>query len=237
VHSEKNWFNVHFERDGEDYVFRDMRPGRYRAEILSEETTICTSDWFELAAGERLHLGTLASAPGGALRIELVRTPGTEALEQRVYLRPEDSAHGRWLDFGRESTRLVESLNPGSWSLSLYSDGLANRFTEAEGRAGETASVRIELRAAVLREIELAFPDGVTLGELRLDVRDEAGNELWVWTDPQPADRGRPYRRELQLPLGLIRVRVETRVELSAALELTMSSLEPDQPPVRLELR
>ena len=87
------------------------------------------------------------------------------------------------------------------------------------------------------RAIEIAYPEHVSLKELHLEVHDESGQELWDYVDHQPGDRGRPYRRILPMPLGRIEVRVETDVDLSGRLDFEMTTLEPGQLPVRVELR
>jgi hypothetical protein len=237
LHPDASWFRTRFERDGDEYVFDELPPGRYRLNVLSGEDVIHSGDWFSVQSGEVRDLGLVETEPGSALEIHVARPKGTESLEPRVFVSHRSSPHGHWLEFGRGSRLLVENMNPGTWALSMYGEGLVSTWSEVEVRAEETASARLELRAAVERVFEIAYPDEVILKELHLAVHDEAGRELWEWADPQPNDHGRPYRRRLNLPLGLIRVAVKSDGGLTGALEFTMSSLEPDQPPVRIELR
>jgi hypothetical protein len=204
--------------------------------ILSGEDVIYVGDWFELGPGEVRDLGTLETEGAGSLEIELARPAGAESLEPRVWIKNEASSHGRWVEFGTDSVKLAGNLNPGLWSLSMYGDGFASDWGEVEVHIDETATIRFELRLAVKRELEIAYPDNVTLTELHLRLVDAAGRELWDHADRRPAERGRPYRRTLPLPLGRIHVQVSTDADVSGSLDFEMTSLEPGQTPVQVVL-
>jgi hypothetical protein len=63
---------------------------------------------------------------------------------------------------------------------------------------------------------------------IRID--DEQGRELWRNPSERLVDR--PFRTTVRLPLGNFTCRVETAGGGVSQVEFTITSLEPDQPPI-----
>ena len=114
------------------------------------------------------------------------------------------------------------------------------RFTERdlpEDEDEQEDEIEVRLRAAVPQPLSIAYPAGDALGTLELAVREVAGTFVWERSDESPLERGRPYERDLRLPVGRFRLTARSETGLAGAIDFELEALEPAPKPVRLELR
>ena len=121
--------------------------------------TAHTADWFDLAPGEDKDIGTLATNPGGSLRLRITREPGTEALEPRFYISQRDIKHSRRIEPDRVDEVVVENLSVGTHSLNGYAKGVMTVVgAEFVVETGAETVLQVVFRAAVERGFDLVTP-------------------------------------------------------------------------------
>lgn len=220
----------------EDGVFRfdNVEPGRRRVVVMSDEDPVHYGPWFDLEPAEQKDLGTIVTAPGGRLRLSIVRHPGAEEQEPTVYLWPPGAAHARKVVLPEGSTeRQIENLCAGEHVLSVSGEGIASiRDRQCTVIAGEQTTATIDLWAAVRREIVVDYAAAQRVTHVL--VQDERGTAV---LDLRPEGLlERPFRLPLQLALGRHTFRVETEGGV-AETTFEMGSLAEGQPPVVLQAK
>jgi hypothetical protein len=220
---------------GASFHFKNIEPGRVRVIAMSGEDPILYGPWVDLQAAEQKDLGTLVTEPGGKLVLSVVRRPGTEALEPNVYLAPLDGGNARKAVLTKGLAEVViDNLVVGEYRLTAYGKGTAPvREVGCTVAAGTPATAVIELRAAVARDIVVEY--GAAQRITAVCVQDESGAEIWSLKQPHAAER--PFRVKLELPLGHLKIRVETEGGGVAESTFEMTSLAADQPTVVVQAK
>jgi protocatechuate 3,4-dioxygenase beta subunit len=229
--SDRSW-QPHDKLSDDKFSFTDVNPGRLQVIVMSGESAVCAGSWFELQPAEDKDLGVIVVPPAATLRLHLERGPGAEELRPVVYLRQLDVMHGCKVEPGTASEYTTE-LTPGIYEIRIWSGaGVASLMSEAKVVAGAENEVTLRLRAAGEREIVVDYPEGQRL--TRIHVQEGEGTVFFDYEPKQMVER--PYTMKLQLPVGRFVFEAATG-SASAKLEFEMTSLQPGQPPVRLEVR
>jgi protocatechuate 3,4-dioxygenase beta subunit len=220
--------------DGNAFTFDDVEPGRHQVIAMSGEDPILASEWFDLQPAEKKDLGVLQTEPGGALRLHLQRTAGTEQVALTVWLTQEGVMHGRRVDLGTDSERTVDNLTAGNYRLYAYASGIAKVEHKFPVVAGSAHELTLRLVAAVAREMVVEYAATASLRRVR--VLDAGGAEMF---DHAAGDHAmaRPYTMKVQLPLGEYTLAAELDSGARAEVKFAMTTLAPDQPAVRLEVQ
>jgi RNA polymerase sigma factor (sigma-70 family) len=237
LQSDRNFFRVNPDRDGLDFAFTGVEPGRYRPVVVVGEIPAYAGDWITLAPGEDCNLGTLRTERAGSLRLLVPRTPATTGVELRVYLRPPGVMMGFHVELGRDDERLVENVSAGEIELSAYSTGIAPVHASATVKAGEETRLTLVLRPAAEVPLEILWPENHALGGLTLRVENEQGQSVWDKHETNVAFLKRPYAPRPQLEVGRYTLFGESDSGLRGSTSFAVKSLAPDQPTVSLELQ
>src|SRR6185436_9613539 len=120
------------------FDFEQLRPGRYRLTIEHDEHLLFTR-WVDLAPGEHVDLGRIASVPLGSLLVDFDTYPsggitGSVLDEGLGLVAVIDSVDGR---LG------VRALPPGEWRLDLEAQGCARISAPFTVRPGERTDHRL----------------------------------------------------------------------------------------------
>ena len=126
----------------------------------------------------------------------------------------------------------VDNLCAGATRLSLWHAGMTEVSQQAVVVAGVATTATITLRAAVQRELVVEYGPEQRITRVRL--ADAAGQ--LQWDDNTQRSRERPHRLSPQLTLGTYTLIVET-ANGRAETTFTVSTLEPGQPPVVLQVK
>jgi protocatechuate 3,4-dioxygenase beta subunit len=218
--------------DGNAFTFDDVEPGRHQIVVMSGEDPILSSEWFDLQPAEKKDLGVLQTEPGGALRLHLQRTPGTEQVALTAWVTQEGAMHGRKVDLGTDSERTVDNLTAGKYRLGIYANGATPVEGHATVAAGSVADLTLRLTAAVVRELAIEYPAEATLR--RAWVRDASGASVVDHAASHGYAIPRPFTWKPQLPLGQFTLIAEFEGGRSAEVAFAMATLAVDQPAVRL---
>jgi protocatechuate 3,4-dioxygenase beta subunit len=228
---DRSW-RTNVKLDGNAFTFDDVEPGRHQIVVMSGEDPILASEWFDLQAAEQKDLGALQTEPGGALRLRLQRTPGTEQVALTAWITQEGVMHGRKVELGTDSERTVDNLTAGKYRFGAYATGASSVEGHATVAAGGVADLTLRLVAAVARELVVEYPAEATLRRVR--VRDASG----AFVADHEATHGyaipRPFTWKHQLPLGEFTLLAEFEGGRSAEVAFAMTTLAADQPAVRL---
>ena len=237
LESDKNFTRVYVEMDGLNFVFPDVDPGRYRAVVKVGDITACIGEWVELEPGEDRDLGTLETAKGGSLRILVPRTPETEDVEIRMFVRPPGVMGVFQVKLGRDDERLIENVSAGELEVSAYGTGISAVLETAIVKAGEETELLITLQAAAEVPFEVLWPENHALGGLTLRVENEQGESVWDIHQPNVAFLERPYKWRARLPVGRYTAIGESDSGLWSSAPFDVASLDPEQATVHLELK
>ncbi|HZN37159.1 MAG TPA: hypothetical protein VFD82_00060, partial [Planctomycetota bacterium] len=220
--------------EGAQFHFEDIEPGSVQVVVMNGDDPILVGPWFELQPAEHKDVGTLVTEPGGKLLLNLVRQPGTEALEPGFSFLLAGAMHPRRVTAGKGVTELaIDNLCVGEHRITAYSKGMASIRSKCTIVAGGEARASIELRAAASREIVVEYAPDQRVTHIRVQVAN--GAEVYDFAQAGMLDR--PYRQKLQLPLGRFTFLVETEGGGVAQREFEMTSLAEDQPPVVLQAK
>ncbi|MFM1872299.1 MAG: hypothetical protein RL398_1721 [Planctomycetota bacterium] len=236
LHSDKRWFRTDGKLVDGAFRFGEVEPCRFRIVAKQGETVIASSDWHELAPADTTDVGSIATEPGGALRIAVARAQGGETLEPKLYLRREGDASSTQLDLGRADGVTVENLTPGTYKVSAYGTGACAIEATAEVRAGEVGTLAVTLRPGVLCRFEVWIPE--TSKATRRSYRFVAENgEVFGATDGEIGSLPtRPMPIAKTLPPGAWTVHVATDDGLRAEAKFVVA-VGGDEVKVRLDLQ
>ncbi len=207
-------------------------PGSYRAIAMLGERLIAVGEPFEFTAGANVDLGTLASGPGGALVLRLERSEERPPEDARLYVRHDSYRHGENLELGNSSTLRLESMEPGTGSITLLGKNLMRIELPYEIRAGEETvlDVAIEAGVGVPYHIELpAFQAAMAVTTRFIDIAD--GSVVHERTVADGRDYRNPIDFTIQLAPGDYRLEVELGDGRSENTTFHVPSLDPEEAP------
>lgn len=214
-----------------------LRPGAYRLTLEAPLRGQRELPIVDLTRDEHRDLGVLPLAPAGFVRVELVEPPGIRLAEA-----PDVSIVGP----GGVTLALIsfqdlagrsDPLAPGTYSLRIASSDVradAETITIASG--AETA-VRIQLKRATSRTLELVLPAGFAGSErVRVVVTDAHGRGVYDY-----AMRCSPKQPCLGfiagLDVGVYTVEASTQTGLAGRVTFEVADLNPEGADVSLTLR
>lgn len=230
VNADRSW-RTESVVDGK-FRFTEVDPGAKHLVLLAADEPIHFGETFEVGPAEDKDVGALTTQVGGSLTLRIVREAGTEAMAPTLYVTAAAGSHGRKVELGTATELTVDNLCAGATRLSLWHAGMTEVSQQAVVVAGVATTATITLRAAVQRELVVEYGPEQRITRVRL--ADAAGQ--LQWDDNTQRSRERPHRLSPQLTLGTYTLIVETangRVETT----FTVSTLEPGQPPVVLQVK
>lgn len=193
--------------DGDKFLVALVDPGRYRLFATSGTTQVRLTDWFDVAAGQKVDLGELVTKPGGALVVHVDAPSGAVPVQPWALL--GDWTEGAAIPWDGEAFR-AESLEPGQRLLSVIVRGFFVPATPVEIRPGETTELRIALEPAVRVPLALgAPPAGEAWNRLTMRVRDQAGTVVAERSVLRSQGLDYPYAIPTELPAGTFTLSTE----------------------------
>ena len=221
------------------WTFDMTKPGRFRVIAFLGERLIAVGEPFDYVAGTDVDLGTLASAPGGTLLLRLNRSEERPPEDMRLRLRHDAYRHGESLDTGSGSEFRLESMQPGTGTLTLTAANLVRREIPFEIRAGEETVVDIPLIPAASVPYRIDLPSLAESTSLSIRFLDRVDGSLVREIDLDDARRyANPIEWSAQLPPGEYRIEVELGDGRRAHADFSVTSLSAeDAPHPKLDLR
>ena len=193
LENDRQWWRIHFEREGLDFHFPDLEPGRYKLLVLSGEALVHAGPWFDLGPGEDRDLGTIVTEPAAAVRLHLIRPPGQEDLTATAFLGTPGTFYSREVKFETSSEVLLEGLTPGDYELTLYARDHASPRVLFTASADEIRDVEIHLEPGAKRDFRIVLPEDVELTLLEVEATDDQGHRWLHHSTPKVPPTGEPF--------------------------------------------
>ncbi len=235
--SDKGFWRMGPQKDGLEFTFKRLAPGRYRPIALVGDIAIAIGDWFDLAESEERHLDPLVTEPAGSARVRLLRDDSTRSIEATVRAAPTGSYQNVSEDVGLGNEVFWSNLSPGKYSLTVRGKGAGTVRHEFEVTSGVETAVEVKLLAAAMHHFLMELPNDRDLGSLTVKVIDPRdGSAYWSLTEERAVVLPRPYERRIQIPLGTWKFVAETTTGLRAEKTLQVRDLKPART-IRVTLR
>jgi hypothetical protein len=215
--------------DGMSFHFDDVEPGVLQLIAMSGDDPVLYGAKFELHEAEQKDIGTLVTEPGGKLLLHIVRSPGTESLQPKLWLTPVGGSHGRNLVLPSGVADVpIDNLCVGEYRLYAYEKGMLQVEARCTVTVQATAETTIELRPAIEREIVVEYDAAQKIKHVHVQgARGEA-----VFDYEGRYVQARPFHTRPQFPIGRFTLRVETEAGGVAETTFEMTSLDANQPAV-----
>ena len=232
--SSVDWFP---EAETGSFSIGPLAPGAYSIQVRTPYGVFMELKLAELAANERLDLGTIVIDDPGGFRVSVFLPEGVDGRGVSAFLR-------------RSPTRLTrielvdgvgfdDKLIPGSYTLRLSGQVVATAEQEVTIHAGETTEVVATLQPATQRGLQVHLPTGAvpagTTVRVYIEVKDDNGvsvMESWRQSDGDPV-----FFSAGGLVRGTYTVEAHTDEGLVGEASLRVEDLEPSRELTIVELR
>ena len=226
----------------EDGAFRigPVPPGVYILWFVAGNTQVLSSGPVELAAGQELDLGTLATALPGSLIVDVTLAAGVEGSLDHIDVLVIDFKNMNLIRLVHDGTTLrSDEVSPGRYNLMVAEMDVAVDEASFEVRAGEETRIQAELVPATRRTFEVrAAAAAEPFDSIRIVVRSPSGETVFDMSRAaRDLERDGSIHFEQGFPRGTSEVKFETDSGLSAIYRVEIIDVEDEDPsPIVVEL-
>lgn len=236
LQSDQRWFREDGQIVDGAFRFERVTPCRFRLGLMEGSVVIAQSDWFELLPAATLDTGVLRTEPAGSAKIFVTRQPGAEALEPKLYLRADEFIHSTTIELGRRVEVLVDNLTPGEYAVTGYAKGMVSLRGEMTVVVGQTAQLRLTLRAGALCRFSTWWPEGRVSARRKYRVLGTDGTVFHEYESDVGSAPTRPLLTSLYVPVGRWTVEFTTDDGLRGEADFEVEN-PTDEVPVRIDLK
>lgn len=218
--SDQRWFRDNGKVVESAFRFDGVEPCRFRLALMQGTAELATSEWFELKPGAQLDTGSLATVPGGSVRVRASRPEELNMTECSLWLKRDGAARSTKVEFGTTSEMLVENLTPGIYELTAYPEGGMPVKAAFEVVAFGVTDVEFRMTPGVVLDMKAWFESGSPPANYTHRVLDLQGAVVRSVDGKIGTRPTRPLTLITTVPRGEFRIEVIADGELSHTAEV-----------------